>query len=184
MEGLFADMEVKPAAVSPTVRKSAVLSECGRYRYRLGRSWDDALPPVNFVMLNPSTADADVDDPTIRRCIRYARDWGYGSLVVTNLFAFRATDPRGLRKADDPVGPENDRHTIEAATTARDAGGLVVCAWGVMLGPRRRRIEVVGLMRRLGVDLHAIKLSGGGHPCHPLYLKADLRPVRWPAAEP
>lgn len=99
---------------------SAIISDCGTYRYLLTRAtgvtlFESQARTVNFIMLNPSTADATADDPTIRRCIRFAMAWDYERLVVTNLFAFRATDPGDLRFAKDPIGPENDRHIIEAA---------------------------------------------------------------------
>lgn len=86
----------------------AHLSACGAYRYALRRTWDPARPAALFVGLNPSTADAERDDPTTRRCVRFARDWGFGGLLVGNLFAYRATRPRDLRAAAEPVGPEND----------------------------------------------------------------------------
>lgn len=95
----------------------AVLSDCGTYRYSLTRVWDESRPRVCFVMLNPSTADASANDPTIVRCRNFAYSWNYGSLEVVNLFAYRATNPRVLRTVQDPIGPENDRHIIEA--TAR-----------------------------------------------------------------
>ncbi len=94
---------------------SAVLSECARYRYRLDRAWerdDHGLGTVTWVMLNPSTADADVDDPTIRRCIGFSKAWGYNALTVVNLFAWRATSPRDLCAVEDPVGPDNEAHLI------------------------------------------------------------------------
>jgi hypothetical protein len=187
MTWLFEDLPppgpLPPDRPGPPGRRSAILSECGRYRYRLGRSWDDSLPPVNFIMLNPSKADADRDDATIRRCLRFADDWGFGSIDVTNLFAWRATDPRELRRAGDPVGPENDRHTIEAAEGAHQAGGLVVCAWGVLLGPRARRVAVPAMLQAQGIPLHAIEASGAGHPMHPLRLRASCTPVPWSPSE-
>src|SRR6185437_4527136 len=102
------------------------LSPCGLYRYTLTREVSDGgKGTVNFLMLNPSTADAEEDDPTITRCINYTRDWGYDRLVVTNLFALRSTDPAGLRTAEKPIGPENNRHIRVEAAHAQ----LVVCAW-------------------------------------------------------
>src|SRR5262245_13227298 len=106
-------------------QSSAELSPCGRYRYALTRTWGDPKKVVCWVMLNPSTADADQDDPTIRRCLGFSRAWGAGGLVVVNLFALRATDPDQLRIAADPVGPDNDSHLSTAAF-----GRLVVAAWG------------------------------------------------------
>lgn len=162
--------------IDPPMRRGAVISDCGRYRYRLGRTWDDALPGATFIMLNPSTADASVDDPTIRRCIGYARTWGCGALTVVNLYAWRATDPRELWKTADPVGPENDAHLIAAAKSATASFGPLVAAWGAHADPWRIG-DVLALpgMDRLG----ALALTKDGQPRHPLYLKADLTPQPW-----
>jgi hypothetical protein len=156
--------------------RGAELSACGTYRYTLWRVWG-AGPIVNFVMLNPSTADATADDPTIRRCIDYARRWGFAELVVTNLFAYRATDPRELPKVADPVGPENDRHLLAQARAA----DRVVCAWGNngKKASPRRAAEVCALLRSAGAVLHALKITGAGCPQHPLYLSAELVPEVW-----
>lgn len=156
---------------------TAILSPCGRYRYRLERdlgaigSHHDS---VAFIMLNPSTADAERDDPTIRRCIGYARLWGYRRLIVGNAYAWRSTDPAGLWTAPDPVGPDNALHLEQIA---RDAE-LVVCAWGTNIRPGR--VEgVLAPIRRAGRTPHALKLTGGGVPGHPLYLRRDLTPFPW-----
>jgi len=154
------------------VQGSAVLSECGAYRYRLERRWDEGKP-LNFVMLNPSTADANADDPTITRCITRAQRLGFPALVVTNLFAFRSTQPMALRKAADPVGPENDGHLLEVALGA----GMVLCAWGFHGALNGRGVEVESLLRDWGADLYALKLSQAGWPCHPLYLPYELEPM-------
>lgn len=153
--------------------RSAVLSECGTYRYVLTRAVQSrGVGTVNFVMLNPSTADASVDDPTVRRCLGYARDWGYGHLVITNLFAFRSTDPRTLIRAEDPIGPENDRHLLMEATAA----DLVVCGWGERGGLHERAAVVLKLLSRVEVP-HCLAMTKSGQPGHPLYLPANLRPV-------
>lgn len=163
---------------------SAVISDDGLYRYRLSRIWDRGTPPVCFVMLNPSTADAFTNDATIRRCVRYAHSWkwrpnhpskdwaGYGGLEVVNLFAYRATDPLQMMKADDPVGPDNDRHIIETCKHA----GMVVCAWGVHGVWRNRDDDVLQLLLGLDITPHYLQRTGNGSPRHPLYLRADLRP--------
>lgn len=125
-----------------------------------------------MIGLNPSTADADRNDPTIRRCIRFARDWGGGGLVMTNLFAFRATAPTDLKRAADPVGPGNDiwiRRSSRFCVT-------VVAAWGND-GAWMGRSTL--LRRRLGPRLQVIRLNQGGEPAHPLYLPAKLRPTPW-----
>lgn len=159
--------------------RSAILSPCGLYRYRLTRELPRLVTlggGVAFVMLNPSTADAHVDDPTIRRCLRFARDWGYERLDVVNLYALRATDPQDLRDSEDagvdPIGPENDRHVTE---TVRDAS-LVVCAWGGNAKPDRAR-HVVNLILAAGKTPHALKLTKlDRQPAHPLYLPALFTP--------
>lgn len=156
-------------------RKDAILSDCGRYRYRLTRAWGEGRP-VNFVMLNPSTADANVDDPTIRRCVGFARDWGHGGIVVTNLFAFRSTNPKMLASAADPIGAFNDLHIAAAAQEA----DLVVCAWGSHAYAGGRGREVLRKLRDMGAIPHALRLTAVGHPSHPLYLPADLKPIPIP----
>jgi hypothetical protein len=119
-------------------------------------------------MLNPSTADATNDDPTIRRCIGFARHWGCGRLVVLNLFAVRATDPADMKRADDPVGPEN-RDWFDR--TLRDShGGPVVCAWGVHGAYMEQDLTVLGWLDRVGVEPLALGVTREGHPKHPLYL--------------
>lgn len=104
---------------------SAVLSGCGTYRYRLTREWADG-ECVTWLMLNPSTADATVDDPTIRKCVGFSKRWGYGRMVVVNLFALRSPDPRALARNTDPVGPENDCYLTQAFEEGRE----IICAWG------------------------------------------------------
>jgi hypothetical protein len=154
---------------------SAVLSDCERYRYLLGREWADG-PTAVFVMLNPSTADALTDDPTIRRCIGYAQAWGCGGLMVANLYAWRATDPDELWAADDPVGPENDAHLYAAAQVAADSGGPLVGAWGA----NAKADRIAAVLNLPGMDrLTALAVTKAGQPRHPLYLKADLTPQPW-----
>jgi len=154
-------------------RGDAIISECGKYRYLLQRFWDSRLETLNFVMLNPSTADASVDDATIRRCLGFARDLGFGSLEVTNLFALRSTDPKALRDHIDPVGPENDEQIISSAQVCQ----MTICAWGTHGTYRNRASKVLDLLRKAGIKPHALALSKDGHPKHPLYLKSDLKPV-------
>ena len=152
------------------MRKSATFSPCRKYRYALWRLWDEAKPYVLFIGLNPSTADEVKDDPTVRRCIRYARDWGYGGLCMSNIFAFRATDPKVMKREADPVGLENDEWLKDLA---RDAG-ISVAAWGTHgshMGRGARVIEMID-------DLHYLDKTKAGHPKHPLYLPASLRPKK------
>lgn len=152
------------------MNKDAVFSPCRTWRYLLTRRWDEG-DFVMFVGLNPSTADETVDDPTIRRCIRFAQDWGYSGLAMTNLFAFRATKPVDLKKAEDPIGPDND---FVLAKTASDAG-LVVAAWGVH-GTYRNRAQAVIASGNLG-DFKVLGTTKDGHPRHPLYMRADSVPL-------
>jgi hypothetical protein len=151
----------------------AVISECGIYRYKLWRFWDDRLPACAFIMLNPSVADASIDDPTIRRVVGYARGWDYGSVTVANLFALRSTDPAAMKSAADPVGPLNDRHIVEVARSS----ALVVAAWGAHPGIEGRARDVRRMLADAGVMLHCLAITKGGQPGHPLFLKSDLVPV-------
>lgn len=159
--------------------RTADLSEDGLYRYRLTRVWGapNLLP---FIMLNPSTADAFIDDPTIVRCRRFARDMGYGGLEVVNLYAYRATKPADLWKAEDPVGPRNNRILGELLDRAWMSGTPVIAAWGANAKPDRVR----WLLRRCEGQhtLHALRVTKGGAPGHPLYLPASARPVPWGVA--
>lgn len=146
------------------------------YRYRLMRRWGAPEPRVCWVMLNPSTADASADDPTIRRCVDFSASWGYGALEVVNLFALRSTDPRTLAHTEDPVGPRNDASILAAATLEQT---LVVCAWGAGGGLRDRDQAVLAMLRSHGVRLHYLALTKGGQPGHPLYLPKTTTPTLW-----
>lgn len=150
-------------------RRRAAFSRCGTYRYALWREWDDGAPTVLFIALNPSTADHRRDDPTIRRCMGFARNWGFGRLVVANLFAYRTSEPARLRLADAPIGPRNDRWLARLASDA----SLVLAAWGVH-GDYLGRAEQV---RSRQPGLHCLGTTTGGSPRHPLYVRRDARPV-------
>ena len=150
---------------------TATFSEFRTHRYTLERIWDTSKQLVMFVGLNPSTADETANDPTITRCINFAKAWGYGGLVMTNLFAFRATDPKVMKLKSDPIGAENDKHLLECA--ARCA--LVIAAWGTH-GAHLNRGEAV---RKLISNLHVLRVTQGGFPSHPLYLPGDLKPIFW-----
>lgn len=167
----------------------AILSPDKQYRYWLRRPISGKVPVV-FCMLNPSTADADKDDPTIRRCMNFAKQWDGSDLVVVNLFALRSTDPAGLFAEGivDPVGPDNDTMIEAAAQFAHGNGGLFVCAWG-SAGKTRwqkkfvadRAEEVLGIVERCGCKPLQLRLSPiTGQPWHPLYLPAVLRPQPFP----
>jgi hypothetical protein len=158
--------------------KTAVLSQDGVYRYSLVRMWpagcreDDggATTSVLFVLLNPSTADAEKDDPTIRRLLGFARIWGMNMVEVVNLFALRATDPVALNRHPDPVGPLND----EYIAAGLDRAGAVVCGWGAQpdLGGRDRHVHDL-LWARAKVPITCLGTTKEGHPRHPLYLRND-----------
>lgn len=154
---------------------TATFDDTRRYRYRLSRVWDPTLRRVNFLMLNPSTADAFTLDPTVRRCVGFATSWAAGAVEVTNAFALRSTDPAGLRHVDDPVGAGND----EAIVAAAMAADLVVVAWGVHATYRDREAELRALLADVGVVPHALRRTKDGHPGHPLYVPASAEPVPW-----
>lgn len=171
-------MTVPLFAVGPLVDeilRRAVLSDCGTYRYELIRRWDVTLPRVGWIMLNPSTADAEQDDPTIRRCIGFAKSWGYGGIVVRNLYALRATDPRALWNHPSPVGPDNDSYLLDAVDDL-----VTVCAWGAH---GRRGDAVINALSDAGAALYHLGLTKAGKPRHPLYLKGDLTPIRLSGGE-
>jgi hypothetical protein len=151
------------------VEKSARISQCGAFRYWLGRRWGD-LDGLTFVMLNPSTADALQDDPTIRRCIGFARREGFDAVNVYNLNAYRATRPAALATCADPVGPDNDAYLSLVLTEQRRRGHPVVAAWGAHARPERVA-AVLDLVP--GVDWRCLGLTQHGHPRHPLYVRGD-----------
>lgn len=165
------------SALFSSPSSSADLSECGQYRYRLTRRWGMGGNAV-FVMLNPSTADAEVDDPTIRRCIGFARAWNQGGLIVVNLYAYRATKPSDLWKTADPVGPDNDRYLSKTFAAANVENSPVIAAWGAN-AKFDREFKVADLASRAGLDLDALGVTKDGAPRHPLYMPKTAWPERW-----
>lgn len=163
------------AALFPA-HTGATFSPCTRYRYTLWRTWDASKPPCLFLMLNPSTADAIDNDPTVERCQRRALAIGFGGLVVCNIFAYRSTDPGALYGLDDPVGPENNAAILEQASRA----GLVVCGWGKHGALHGRGNAVLAMLRSAGVKPHALQINGDGSPKHPLYVGYQHEPVEMP----
>ena len=160
-----------PGGDDGALERSAEISPCGRYRYSLVRSWNPAGKRVCFVMLNPSVADAAIDDPTLKAILAMARALGFGSLVVVNLFAWRETDSTKLAGVAEPVGPLNDAAILAAAAES----ALVVCAWGTkgdLLG--RDRVVYGMLASRMP---QALRMTKMGHPEHPLYIPRDVSPV-------
>lgn len=158
------------------MRGSATFDRTGTYRYTLHRRWDADRPRICFCLLNPSTADAKVLDPTLTRCLRYAQAWGFGAMEVVNIFALRSTDPRGLRETADPIGPDNDRAIKRAARRCE----LLIAGWGNAHNIHRslgaRAAHVRELLLGIG-EVHCLGVTGAGEPKHPLYLRADLEPV-------
>ncbi|RBI84825.1 hypothetical protein DRV85_11145 [Rhodosalinus halophilus] len=153
----------------------AVYSPCLRYRYLLDRVWDARGRRVHFLMLNPSTATEVQNDPTVERCERRARALGFGAFTVTNIFAWRETDPKAMRRAEDPVGPENDRAIRDAA----GAADKTVAAWGTHGAFLGRGPAVARMLAQAGVTVHHLGLTRDGHPRHPLYVAYAKAPEPW-----
>lgn len=147
--------------------RSAAFSPCRRFRYSLSRVWNPEAPTVMFVGLNPSTADEREDDPTVRRCIGFARRWNCGGLILVNLFAYRSSHPASLFKADDPIGPANDTYILASARAA----GRTVLAWGTKGYFLDRDQHVLSLLPAA----HCLGITKEGHPKHPLYLAGSTR---------
>ncbi len=161
-----------------TMQRSAVFSPCRKFRYSLSRAWDCDLSTVMFVGLNPSTADDQRDDPTVRRCIGFARDWGFGSLVLVNLFAYRATNPSDLLLVANPIGPANDASILKNLKSA----ARIVVAWGIHGSYLDRDQHVLSLLPQ--ADCFGVTQNGA--PRHPLYLasKTRLRPYSIDSVDP
>ncbi|MEM9212570.1 MAG: DUF1643 domain-containing protein [Pseudomonadota bacterium] len=153
----------------------AVYSDCEQYRYTLTRVWEPAGRKALFVMLNPSTATEVQNDPTVERCERRARALGFGAFRVTNIFAFRATDPKVMRAQNDPIGPANDDAIQDGAVWADQ----IICAWGTHGAHLDRGSAVETLLRATGEPLFHLGLSKKGHPKHPLYIGYETQPEPW-----
>lgn len=156
--------------------QGARISLCQKYRFDLRRFWGSA-PYCLWIMLNPSTADARVNDRTISKIMGFSNRWGYGGLVVVNLFAFRATDPDELLLADDPVGPNNDHYIMSWATKPeiRD----VYVGWGSYGGIKGRGLQIGRALHAAGVEMKCLFINENGHPKHPLYVANDTVPKVW-----
>jgi hypothetical protein len=170
-------------------------SPCRKYRYTLWREWhkdtlnlsaDDEARTIHqfvqFIGLNPSTADEVQDDPTVRRCIQFAKDWGYGAMCMTNIFAFRATDPTNMKAEVSPVAELDLRHLQNENDTwlqriSRSAG-LIICAWGRHGNHLKRHERVLDLLSDR--KLHCLSVNADGTPAHPLYLPSILKPIPFP----
>ena len=161
------------------ISSGAEFSSDRRYRYTLWRAWGLGQRAC-FILLNPSTADESTNDPTIERCERRARMWGYAGLEVLNVFAFRSTDPAGLLRVDDPVGPDND----SAIGRVAGSSAVVICGWGghgTLLGRGRAVLNLLS-----GTPLYALRINAAtGEPGHPLYLPYSAMPQPYgPGAPP
>jgi hypothetical protein len=155
------------------MNSGAIISEDGKYHYQLWRIWDNTKPLVLWIMLNPSTADADIDDPTIRRCIGFTRMWGYGGLYVGNLFAYRATNPKKLHSVYNPMGnPKNRIHL----RFMREKTEKIICAWGSFKG---KNIPYYYEVFRKYADNYCLGTTKNGNPKHPLYLKSDSKLIEY-----
>lgn len=153
----------------------AVYSDCEAYRYALTRVWDASGQKALFVMLNPSTATEFQNDPTVERCERRARALGFGAFRVTNIFAFRATDPKVMRAMQDPIGPANDA----AIAAGADWADRIICAWGSHGIHMNRGPCVEQLLRTKQKPLWHLGVTQGGQPKHPLYISYDCQPEIW-----
>lgn len=159
-----------------TSDSGAQFSPCRRWRYLLWRRWDAARPAANFLMLNPSTADEWKLDPSCTRARVFAERWGYGALIVTNIFGWRATDPDEMKAVRDPVGRGNDRAILRAARES----AIVVCAWGNHGAHLDRSTEIRKLLAKAKIRPRVLRMNAGGEPAHPLYLPSHLKPLPSP----
>lgn len=168
-------MTDQPDLIDDGVARFAQFSACRTWRYTLGRVWSVERPLMTFIGLNPSTADESKDDPTIRKIIGFARREDCGGLLMLNLFAFRATDPRQMKKAVDPVGPGNDA----AIRAAMFGAGLIVAGWGNHGNFRDRDQSVLEIIKAADRGAFALKINGTGQPMHPLYLPNETKLIEW-----
>lgn len=159
------------------IERSAVISSDGLYRYQLTRRWGTDTPHVLWIMLNPSTADGEVDDPTIRRCIGFSQAWSFDAMTVCNLYALRCTRPIHLEHHPDPEGPQN----VEWLAASMNRASLAVLAWGAHKTPRTARGNVVAMvetmLKKRGIRTVILGLTQAGHPRHPLYVKGGIEPT-------
>lgn len=166
---------MNPGSLFPD-SSGAVFSECGTYRYKLWRAWDISKPVLTFLMLNPSTANATENDPTVERCQRRAIALGFGGLRVANIFALRSTDPSQLYSHPAPIGYENDQAIIDLCSDA----GLVICGWGKHGQLMKRGLSVLNLLRGRNIQPHYLLLNQDKSPRHPLYIGMRVKPQPFP----
>ena len=160
------------------MHRTAVISDDGKYRYTLERDWEEGSSRCVFIMLNPSTADDRVDDPTVRRCIAYAKRFGCYGLTILNLFAYRSTDPKALLKVKNPIGPANNEW-LEAAFQVLEKS-IVIFAWGAGANKYQDRVKEVEMLAEAnGISPSVLGLTKRGYPIHPLYQPKDAQLKRW-----
>ena len=157
-----------------TIKKSAVFSKCRKYRYSLTRSWNSADGYVLFIGLNPSIADETIDDPTLTRCINFAKDWGYGGLIMVNLFAYMSTYPTDLKKVKLPIGNNNNKHILKNHQKSQ----LTVAAWGNDGHFLKRDKEVLKIIS----NPMCLNINKSGQPAHPLYQKKNQELINLPTS--
>lgn len=169
-------IELTNEEVRPQHTDIASFSPCRSYRYTLWRTWGRSLTDkpgyVNFICLNPSTADETTDDNTIRKCVKFAKSWGYSAMCVTNIFAWRDTDPKAMKQVADPVGEKNDWYIKHIA----DGAELIVVAWGQHGTHLNRSSEVLQMMSK---PLNYLRMGKNNQPWHPLYLPDASMPIEW-----
>lgn len=153
---------------------TAIYSVCERYRYVLSRIWAQDKPPLVMLMLNPSTATELKNDPTIARCEKRAHMWGYGGLIILNIFAYRATDPKDMKAQADPNGAYNDYYIKDTLRKAKT--DTIVCGWGTHGTLNDREAQIFEIFKALGHTPRALKWTNKGHPQHPLYISYDEKP--------
>ena len=154
------------------MEKGAIIDKTGFYRYSLWREWNINAPNLVFIMLNPSKADESIDDPTLRRCINFAKSWGCGSLKVVNLFAYRSVSPSDLKRVNDPIGKQNNLYLKKAIKSA----DKVVVAWGNNGKLMQRDRAVLQLLSKHNLQPYCLGTTQEGSPRHPLYVKSCTQP--------
>lgn len=152
------------------MKRDAVFDESEKYRYSLYREWDNSLPRILFIMLNPSTANHDTEDHTSRQCLYFSKKFGYGSLEIVNLYAYVSTDPKQLKESDDPIGKKNNAYILEAAKRAK----TVVIAWGEKHLMKQRNKEITKLLREYGHQVYCLDVTKSGHPRHPSRMRHSI----------
>ena len=153
----------------------ATYSKCENYRYCLSREWDDTKKKAHFIMLNPSTATEYQNDPTVERCERRARSLGYGAFSVTNIFAWRETDPKKMEKVSDPVGPKNDSIILKTCLNS----DVNIAAWGTHGSHLERGLVVKKIFLEAKLQIFSLGITKLGYPKHPLYLSYQVKPQLW-----